>query len=145
MNTPIEILEMSFPVRVESYELIPDSGGAGRYRGGLGARRVWRILGNPTHASVCSERAVAAPFGLFGGKAGTPTRVSVREPGGEARIRNSKGSFMAPADALITFEVPGAGGFGPPAERDPASIAADLKDGYVTPDAARRDYGYEAD
>ena len=143
MNTPIEILEMSFPVRVESYELIPDSGGAGQYRGGLGARRTWRVLGNATHASVCSERALAAPFGLFGGKAGTPTRISVREPDGTVRELNSKGSFMAPADSEITFQVPGAGGFGPPAERDHASIAADIEDGYVTPEAARRDYGYQ--
>lgn len=143
MNTPIEILEMSFPVRVESYELIPDSGGAGKYRGGLGARRTWRVLGNATHASVCSERALAAPFGLFGGKAGTPTRISVKEPDGTVRELNSKGSFMAPAGAEITFKVPGAGGYGPPAERERDKIAADLKDGYVTPEAAKRDYGYD--
>src|SRR5262249_20220764 len=56
MNTPIEILEMSFPVRVERYELTPDSGGAGRWRGGLGVDRVWRILGHTTVATFCLER-----------------------------------------------------------------------------------------
>ena len=73
MNTPIEILEMSFPLRVEGYALVPDSGGAGRWRGGLGTRRVWRVLGPETHegahASVCCERTVTPPFGLAEGRA----------------------------------------------------------------------------
>src|SRR6516164_1053452 len=56
MNTPIEMLEMSFPLRVEEYALIPDSGGAGTWRGGLGARRIWRVLGHKAHAAVCCER-----------------------------------------------------------------------------------------
>ncbi len=56
MNTPIEILEMSFPVRVERYAIAPDSGGAGRYRGGCGVERVWRIIGEPSQVSVCLER-----------------------------------------------------------------------------------------
>ena len=88
---------------------------------------------------------MTAPFGLFGGKAGTPMRVTVREPGGTEREMNSKGSFMAPEGSEIRFEVPGAGGFGPPEQREREKIAADLADGYITPDAARRDYGYEAD
>ena len=70
MNTPIEILEMSFPLRVEEYALVPDSGGAGKYRGGLGVRRVWRVLGDQSHAAVCCERTVTPPFGLDGGAAG---------------------------------------------------------------------------
>ena len=68
MNTPVEIIEMSFPVRVESYELRPDSGGAGRFRGGLGARRTWRVLERGTRATVCCERTKSAPFGVAGGE-----------------------------------------------------------------------------
>ena len=68
-NTPIEILEMSFPLRVEEYALVPDSGGAGQYRGGLGVRRTWRVLERDAHASVCCERTVTPPFGLDGGAA----------------------------------------------------------------------------
>ena len=68
MNTPIEILEMSFPLRVEEYALVPDSGGAGTWRGGLGVRRVWRVLERDAHAAVCCERTVTPPFGLAGGQ-----------------------------------------------------------------------------
>ena len=72
MNTPIEIMEMSFPLRVEEYALVPDSGGAGKFRGGLGVRRVWRVLERDAHAAVCCERTVTPPFGLDGGSAGAP-------------------------------------------------------------------------
>ncbi len=143
MNTPIEILEMSFPLRVECYELRPDSGGAGKYRGGLGARRVWRILGDTAHAAVCCERALSPPFGLFGGLPGAPSRVSVVAPDGTRREQNSKGAFMVPAGSEICFEVPGSGGYGPPSERDVEKIRADIRAGYVTAEAARRDYGFE--
>jgi N-methylhydantoinase B/oxoprolinase/acetone carboxylase alpha subunit len=65
MNTPVEVLEMAFPLRVERYEINPDSGGAGRYRGGCGARRVWRLLpGADATASLCMERMTSPPFGL---------------------------------------------------------------------------------
>ena len=144
MNTPVEIIEMSFPVRVESYELRPDSGGAGRFRGGLGARRTWRILERDSRATVCCERTKSAPFGLEGGAAGAPARISVVEPDGVERILNSKGSFDARAGSLVVFDVPGSGGFGPAAERDPAQLREDLADGYVTLAGARRDYGAKA-
>ena len=140
MNTPVEVIEMSFPVRVESYELLPDSGGAGRWRGGLGARRTWRILERDSRATVCCERTKSAPFGIEGGAAGAPARISVVDPGGAERVLNSKGAFDAPAGALVVFDVPGSGGYGPPAERDPARLGQDLADGYVTPEGARRDY-----
>src|SRR5215468_6562106 len=67
MNTPIEILEMSFPVLVERYEIVADTGGPGRYRGGCGVERVWQVRGGSTQASVCLERTRSAPFGLAGG------------------------------------------------------------------------------
>jgi len=143
MNTPIEVLEMSFPVRVEEYALIPDSGGAGRFRGGLGARRVWRLIGGESRAAVCCERTKSPPFGLLGGLAGSPARISVIGTDGTERTVNSKGAFTAAADSRIVFEVPGSGGFGPPGERDHTAIAADLRAGYVTPDAVRRDYGID--
>ena len=144
MNTPVEIIEMSFPVRVEEYVLRPDSGGAGRYRGGLGARRTWRILDRDTRATVCCERTKSAPFGIAGGAAGAPARISVVEPDGDERVLNSKGSFDAPAGSLVVFDVPGSGGYGPPADRDPERLREDLRDGYVTPEGAKRDYGVEA-
>ena len=141
-NTPIEILEMSFPLRVEEYALVPDSGGAGKFRGGLGVRRVWRVLQRDAHAAVCCERTVTPPFGLAGGHAGGAARLALVPPRGNARRLPSKGGFVAPADALVVVEAPGSGGYGPPAERDPAALAEDLRDGYVSAAAARRDYGF---
>jgi N-methylhydantoinase B len=143
MNTPIEILEMSFPLRVEDYALVPDSGGAGTWRGGLGVRRSWRVLGHEAHAAVCSERTVTPPFGLDGGLAGAPARATLLTPDGAERVLVSKGGFIAPCDSIVTMQAPGSGGYGPPAGRDPAMLSADLIDGYVTPAAALRDYGFD--
>src|SRR6516225_2912831 len=141
MNTPIEILEMSFPLRVEEYALIPDSGGAGTWRGELGARRIWRVLGHKAHAAVCCERRLTPPFGLAGGRSGGPMRLWLEMPDGGKRPLNSKGAFVVPANGRVVMEAPGSGGYGLPAGRDPASLREDLADGYVTEEAARRDYG----
>ena len=142
-NTPIEILEMSFPLRVEEYSLVPDSGGAGTYRGGLGVRRVWRVLGNQAHAAVCCERTVTPAFGLDGGLAGAAAKLELIAPRSNARRLTSKGGFLAPAGSLVVMEAPGSGGYGPPSGRDRAALSEDLLDGYVTAAEARRVYGVE--
>jgi N-methylhydantoinase B len=141
MNTPVEVLEMSFPLRVEEYALIPDSGGAGKWRGGLGARRVWRVLGHEAHAAVCCERTLAPPFGLAGGRPGYAMRLWLELPDGSRQPLNSKGAFRVPADGRLVMEAPGSGGYGPPTARDPLRLQEDLADGYVTTQGARRDYG----
>jgi N-methylhydantoinase B len=140
MNTPIEMLEISFPLRVEEYALIPDSGGAGAWRGGLGARRVWRVLGHEAHAAVCCERTLTPPFGLAGGRPGGAMRLWLELPDGTRRPLNSKGALTIPAGGRLVMEAPGSGGYGPPAARDPELLREDLADGYVTAEAARRDY-----
>jgi N-methylhydantoinase B len=142
MNTPVEIMEMTFPVRVECYEINPDSGGAGRFRGGCGARRVWRLLdGADATGALCMERMTSPPFGLRGGQAGAAAVVELTTPDGVTRRLPSKGAFDAPAGSVIDMVTPGSGGFGPVAERDPAAVGRDLLDGYVSPLAAKRDYG----
>jgi N-methylhydantoinase B len=140
MNTPVEILEMAFPVRIERYEVDPDSGGAGRHRGGCGARRVWRMLDDAI-GTLCMERMTSPPFGLLGGKAGAAAVVTLTTPDGRTRHLPSKGAFAWPTGAVVDMITPGSGGFGAPGERDPAQIGRDLLDGYVTPTAAERDYG----
>src|ERR1700722_279557 len=113
MNTPIEVLEMAFPVRVERYEINPDSGGAGRFRGGCGARRVWRMLeGADATGTLCMERMTAPPFGLLGGAAGAAAVVTLTTPDGATRHLPSKGAFAAPAGAVVDMLTPGSGGFG---------------------------------
>jgi N-methylhydantoinase B len=141
MNTPIEILEMSFPLRVEEYALVPDSGGAGTWRGGLGARRVWRVLDHEAHAAVCCERSLTPPFGLGGGKAGGGMRLWLELPDGSVKRLNSKGAFRVPPGGRIVMEAPGSGGFGPPGSRDPARLHDDLADGYISDEAAAHEYG----
>jgi N-methylhydantoinase B len=142
MNTPVEVLEMAFPVRIERYEIEPDSGGAGRYRGGCAARRVWRMLdGAEATGALCIERMTSPPFGLMGGKPGAAAVVTLTIPGGAIRHLPSKGAFAAPPGSLIDMRTPGSGGFGPPGERERAAIGRDLIDGYVSEEGAQRDYG----
>jgi N-methylhydantoinase B len=90
---------------------------------------------------VCCERTKSPPFGLAGGKAGAPMTIALELPGGERRALLSKGGFIVPADGCVLFETPGSGGYGPPRERDPKSLADDIRDGYVSAQGARRDYG----
>jgi N-methylhydantoinase B len=142
MNTPVEIMEMTFPVRIERYEVNSDSGGAGRYRGGCGARRVWRLLaGADATGALCMERMTSPPFGLLGGAPGAGAAVKLTTADGVTRDLPSKGAFAAPAGSIIDMITPGSGGFGPVVERDAAAIGRDLLDGYVSAAAAERDYG----
>lgn len=144
MNTPIEMLEMSFPLLIDEYVLLPDSGGAGKWRGGLGARRIWRVLEREAQTAVCCERTVTPPFGLSGGLPGSAGTVCLELLDGTTVPVLSKGAFTAPAGSRVILNTPGSGGYGPPAERDHALIREDLIDGYVTSEAAARDYGYRA-
>jgi N-methylhydantoinase B len=142
MNTPVEIMEMAFPVRIERYEVNPDSGGAGRYRGGCGAIRVWRLLeGADATGALCMERMTSPPFGLLGGKAGAAALVKLTTPDGATRHLPGKGAFSASAGSVIEMITPGSGGFGAVAARDPAAVGRDLLDGYVSAASAQRDYG----
>ena len=141
MNTPIEILEMSFPVRVDEYVLVTDSGGAGRFRGGLGASRTWTVLDHKARASACLERTKSAPFGLSGGKPGLAAKIWTEAPNGEKGIAPGKGGFDVPNGGQIHLRVPGSGGFGDPSERDINAIKEDVLDGYISEEAAETHYG----
>jgi N-methylhydantoinase B len=143
MNTPVEVLEMAFPIRVEAYEVNPDSGGAGRFRGGCGARRVWRLLeGAHATGALCMERMTSPPFGLAGGQPGAAAVVTLTTPDGTTRGLPSKGAFQAPPGSVVEMITPGSGGFGEPSQRDTVAIEADLVEGYVSMEGAKRDYGY---
>ena len=141
MNTPIEILEMSFPLRVEEYALVPDSGGAGRWRGGLGVRRVWRVLERtqgPCRGLLRAHRDAAVRAGGRARRGASGCGSNCPTDGASAL--NSKGAFRVPPGGRVVMEAPGSGGYGPPSERDPELLADDVADGYVSPEAARRDY-----
>lgn len=125
-NLPVEAIETEYPLIVESYELIPDSGGAGRFRGGLGLRRVLRPRGHVAHFSGQGERFLNAPWGIFGGDPGGVGRFLIRGADGSLRELSTKpnGVEIGPDEALIV-ETAGGGGYGPPAERAPAALAQD--------------------
>ena len=140
MNTPVEVVEKDFPVRIERYAFIPDSGGAGTFRGGLAIRRDIRMLADGVSFARYGDRQKFAPHGLFGGLPGT-MGAFVLNPGTESERRlASKGLEMLAADDLVSLRLPGAGGYGDPLERDLAAIDADLRDGKISPESAARDY-----
>lgn len=142
MNTPVEAVESEFPVRVERYELVTDSAGPGRFRGGLGTRRQWRMLGEEHVINVRSDRFKFSSPGVFGAKPARPSRAAIN-PGTDAeRTLTSKaaGLRLRRGD-LLSWELAGGGGWGDPYERDPARVARDVRCGYVSREAARRDYG----
>lgn len=140
MNTPVETVELSFPLRVDYYELVPDSGGAGRYRGGLGVRRSWTVLDTPCHATVCFERTVSGPFGVCGGSSAPTAKVALRDPNGKETLLNSKQSVMAQPGWAIVVQAPGGGGYGSLVQRDRDQLESDVHEGYVSTTASRQIY-----
>jgi len=135
----VEVMETLAPVVFECRELIADSGGAGQYRGGLGQRMRFRVTtGEPFLFSGLYDRIANPPPGLFGGH---PGRAGVLE-GSDGEPLIAKTSRMVGADTTIGFDIPGGGGYGPPEKRDPQAIRRDIRGGYVTAEAARRDYGF---
>jgi N-methylhydantoinase B len=139
-NLPVELEETKDPVIIERYELMPDSGGAGRFRGGLGVQRDYRLLA-PLHIISILERCTAPHWGVEGGEPGGRT-YGVLESSihGTIEIKKTPATPMATGD-LISIRTGGGGGFGNPLERDPEMVARDVRDGYVTSDAARSSYG----
>jgi N-methylhydantoinase B len=131
-NIPIEAVEAATPVIVERFEFIPDSGGRGRHRGGLGIRRDVRILAEKVKLTNLSERRRFRPFGVLGGEPGALGRTVIN-PGapGEYEI-GGKASVDLRYGDVVSFQLAGAGGYGDPAERDPALVEEDRRLGLVT-------------
>ncbi|MCL6637539.1 MAG: hydantoinase B/oxoprolinase family protein, partial [Alicyclobacillus sp.] len=129
---PIEIIESEYPVRLVKFELIPDSGGPGRQRGGLGFRREYEILADEVRVNVRSDKHIVAPLGLDGGWPGRPGRLVVQRQGGAEEVLGSRVSdLILRRGDHIALEVPGGGGVGNPEERDPALLERDRRFGYV--------------
>jgi N-methylhydantoinase B len=129
-NLPVEAIETEYPLMVEAYEFIPDTGGAGHHRGGLGLRRVLRPRGHVAMFSGQGERFRNAPWGVFGGKEGGRGRFLIRRADGSEEELPTKPAFVEihPEEALIV-ETAGAGGYGPPALREAADLTEDLASG----------------
>ncbi len=141
-NLPVEALENEYPLMVERYELVRDTGGAGRHRGGLGIRRDYRPLGHATTFSGQGERFANPPWGILGGASGGTGRFAViNDDGTERRLANKPSALRVGPDAVISVITPGAGGYGKPDERDSDAIAADEKSGKFGRDYLAMHYG----
>jgi N-methylhydantoinase B len=138
--TAIEMFEIAVPALTECKELIPDSGGAGKSRGGLGQRVVLRNLGrNPMNIHLASERVRHPCFGVVDGKSGSAGKVYKN---GEPQF--PKGKVVLKTGDRLEVETPGGGGWGRTSERTAAAIELDLAEGLITPAAARQIYGYQS-
>jgi N-methylhydantoinase B len=125
-NIPIEVAESEWPIVVERYGLVPDSGGAGRYRGGLAIERVWRCVAPNTALHVRSDRQTHRPYGLAGGEPGAASSNTIIRVNGD--VENLPPMFAAtlqPGD-VFRHRMAGGGGWGDAADRDPASLADDV-------------------
>ncbi len=143
-NSAIEETENNLPFLITRYELIPDSEGAGRYRGGLGVRRDWKFPNHEATLTVFSDNRKYAPWGLFGGGSGASSRY-ILNPDGEAKELPSKITLHLAPDSVISYRTPGGGGYGPPFERDPEGVLGDVLDGKVSVARAREAYGVVVD
>jgi N-methylhydantoinase B len=146
MNTPAEVLETAYPLRVLRYSLRPDSGGAGEFRGGLGLRRDIQVRGHEARFSLLADRQQHAPYGLEGGEEGE--RGAAYRYDDEAAYEESDGEKLPQktvrdlaSGTVVSVRTPGAGGYGNPADRDRAAIERDLRLGKLTAEAARERYG----
>jgi N-methylhydantoinase B len=139
MNTPVEAAEIENPVMIERYEFIPDSGGPGKYRGGLSLRRDIRFLADVTWARY-SDRQKFKPLGLFGGMEGSMGSLIMNPDTPEQKRCKSKGVDQIKAGDLLSIRLPGSGGYGSPMKRDPEAVRWDVINGKISMESARKDY-----
>ena len=137
----VEGIEADNPLEVLDYEMLPDTGGPGRFRGGLSLRRTWRMLADEGILQVRADRATHRPYGLQGGGPGTPSRNTLNPGTAEEQKLPAKLTMTFKRGQVFRHELPGAGGWGDPLARDLGAVAADLLEGKLSIAAAARDYG----
>jgi N-methylhydantoinase B/oxoprolinase/acetone carboxylase alpha subunit len=155
-NTPVEVFESRYPAfRIESYELTTDSGGPGKFRGGLGGERVFTVTVPQVTVSALLNRMRTEPWGILGGAAGRVGGLWVRRGGaGDWRTFVEEFGTISPSKFSgvtlhegdqVKIAMPGGGGYGDPSERDRDRVRRDLEEGFVSPQAARESYGYDTE
>jgi len=145
-TAPIEIIESEFPTRVERFEMIPDSGGAGRWRGGLGFARDYRILTDDVRFSMRTDKHAIEPWGGDNGSPGGKGSCIIN-PGAtdQEGLPSRFGDYRLQQGDLLRLERPGGGGLGNPLERPVENVLEDVRQGYVSMMRARSDYGVVVD
>ena len=141
-NTPVEIFESDTPLLVENRELLTDSGGPGRMKGGVGQREVFRVPDDqtaplpPVNLGIQAGRHIHPPEGLFGGNPGAKAQFLVNGVSG-----NPFGLTQLKPGDVVTIDAAGGGGYGNPLDREPQRVESDVIEGYVSLEKAREDYG----
>ena len=143
-NTPVEVLEAQHPIRIDEYAFVPDSCGAGKWRGGLGLARQYTLLAEEATLQLRSDRMTFLPYGLDGGRPAAPTR-NVLNPQGEARVLPAKLTSTMRRGDVLRHEQPGGGGHGDPFLREPARVAADVANEKISLEYARHEHGVVID
>jgi N-methylhydantoinase B len=142
-NNPVEVLETKSPMFIESYGYRPDSGGAGKYRGGVGVSRVYRFLA-PSSGICLVYKTRTRPWAVAGGKEGDNNHV-VLNPGTPREVVQGGSYNHLEVDDVLANNTGGGGGYGHPFERDPLRVAQDVRNGFVSVAAALREYGVAVD
>jgi len=145
-NVPVEVAEVRYPWRVERFELRQGSGGPGKFRGGLGVIRDYRIIGHKAGLTVTTDRVkYTPPWGLFEGKPGKTNITVVYRRGGEQEKWRKISNLPLNENEVVSFQTGGGGGYGSPLERAPELVLRDVVDGYVSQKSAKKDYGVVID
>ncbi len=141
MNTPIEAIEAAYPILFLRYELRKDSCGAGKWRGGCGIIRSWKLLGERASLSLMAERQKIAPWGLFGGRQGATGKALIIRSDGRKLELSSKCTVTMEKGDIFVILTPGGGGYGDPKERDYKAILRDLENELLSKEKIAEDYG----
>jgi N-methylhydantoinase B len=144
-NVPIEIQETRNPIMIERFGLIPDSAGAGRFRGGCGVRRDLRVLADNVNFYNLGDRNITGPYGLNGADSGKKGTTLLNPGAADERPLHSKGTYKLNKGDMVSWRTAGAGGYGPAFERDPTLVLRDIREGLVSLAGARTDYGVAID
>jgi N-methylhydantoinase B len=138
---PLELQEAILPFRIEEFTLRQDSAGAGTFRGGLGFRKTYRMLA-PCNLGTNLDRTLCPPWGVQGGREAKPGRFTIRKAGAErAESIDKENAYPLKAGDVVCVETGGGGGYGSPSGRPLELIERDITAGYVSVEAAERDYG----
>lgn len=142
-NLPVEALEKEYPILIENYQLIPDSGGAGFYRGGLGIERVYRFLSDKITYTGLGDRHKFSPWGIAGGYSGTPGQFLYTSNGKTEQLKSKVSNLDLQKNDLITVRTPGSGGYGDPTKRPKEKVYMDVIHGKVSKEKAKDLYGVD--
>jgi N-methylhydantoinase B len=144
-NAPAEVIEIAYPLRVQRYGLVPDTDGPGKARGGLGMTREMTIMDHEATITLGTERRAIRPWGLMGGQPGGGSDCWIVSAGGEKKPLPSKVTTRVEPGTLVVLRTAGGGGYGDPFRRNPDAVAEDVREGLISLERARQQYGVVID